>query len=658
MKNLSKVFNLKVTFTLMLFIELFSLSLNANPGDTTWVTIYNNRKLTQYGNIDTTASFPTGMRFRKIRLHYILGRYACPSGTQYCGSWDYTTMVYARPAGMDSVEIARIITPYATDWLASNKKHDYIVDVTDYAKALEGNTAMRFKYEGYSWGFTLTLKLEMIEGIPAMDALSVKKVYDGYFAYGNNANPIENSLIPKSFTYAAPVNRVFFKNTVSGHGSDATGCGEFCSKYYRLKVDNNMISQKQLWRADCGINNVYPQTGTWLFERANWCPGAVVWPIYHDLSAVTTANTTYTVDVDMQPYTAGSNWGGYSFSSQIINYSQPNQSLDLSIEDIVAPNKDPNYARSNPRCTNPIIKIKNTGTTPITSAEFSYGLSGASPISFTWTGNLNFLEETEVALQPLTAVSLTNTADTKFNVSVVSVNGSAGDGNLFNNIYQSVAAPVSIYPDTFVVRMMTNNSTDLQTQTNETSWTLYDDYDNVIASRTGLSNNTLYLDTIALQPGCYRFTLEDKGCDGYQWWYYQYYTPNPGNGTCKIEIPGTFSTVANFSGDFGCGYTKYFKVLAPPSTVGIRSYVSDNNIEVYPNPAQNTIYIKLDLNNHLEVSYKVSDVNGKIIQQKSLGKMSAGYEAVDVSQLNNGVYFVGIQLGNGPVITKKAVIQR
>ncbi len=658
MKKLNNALSVKRVFLLIMLAELLSLNLSANPGDTTWVTIFNNRKLTQYGNYDTVATFPTGLRYRKIRLHYILGRYACPSGSQYCGSWDYTTQIYARPAGMDTVEIARVITPYATDWLASNKKHDYIVEVTDYAKALQGTTAIRYKYDGYSWGFTLTVKLEMIEGIPPMDALSVKNAYDGYYIYGNNANPIENWLTPKTFSYSAPVSKVYLKNTVSGHGADAAGCGEFCSKYYKLKIDNNQVAQKQLWRDNCGWNNVYPQTGTWLFDRANWCPGAIVWPIYHNLSTLTSANTTYSVDVDMQPYSAGSNWGGFNFVSQVINYSTPNQSVDLSIEDIVAPTKDDNYLRSNPRCTNPIIKVKNTGSTPVTSAVFSYSMAGGPVTTYTWNGTLNFLEEADISLQPLTAVSLTNTADTRFNVAVVSVNGNAGDGNAFNNIYQSVAAPVAVYPDTFVVRIMTNNSTDSQTGSNETSWTLYDEYDNAVASRTGLSNNTLYLDTISLQPGCYRFTIEDSGCDGYTWWYYQYYTPNPGNGSCKIEIPGTFSTVANFSGDIGCGYTKYFKVLAPPSTVGIKGYLSENSIDVYPNPAQNTLYLKLDLNNKQEVSYKVTDVNGRLIQQKSLGSMSSGYENIDVSQLNNGVYFVSIQLADGPPLIKKAVIQK
>ena len=185
---------------LLLFSELLSLPLQANPGDTTVVTVWNLRKLTQYGNYDTIATFPTGKRYRKIRMHYILGRYACPGNPQYCGSWDYTTQIFARPANNDSVEIARVITPYATDWQSQNKKHNYIEEVTDYASVLQGITGMRFHYSGYSWGFTITLKIEFIEGVPPMDALKVKNVYNGYFPFGNATNSIENYLVPKTFS--------------------------------------------------------------------------------------------------------------------------------------------------------------------------------------------------------------------------------------------------------------------------------------------------------------------------------------------------------------------------------------------------------------------------------------------------------------------------
>ena len=149
-KQISKSTKYLKIIALLLLAELFSLPLQANPGDTTVVTVWNLRKLTQYGNYDTSAVFPTGKRYRKIRMHYILGRYACPGNPQYCGSWDYTTQIFARPANNDSVEIARVITPYATDWLSLNKKHDYVVEVTG-TTALPGILLRAPTHEGMAF---------------------------------------------------------------------------------------------------------------------------------------------------------------------------------------------------------------------------------------------------------------------------------------------------------------------------------------------------------------------------------------------------------------------------------------------------------------------------------------------------------------------------
>jgi hypothetical protein len=660
MKHLLSFFTLKRTALLFILAELISFSMSANPGDTTWVTVFNNRKITQYGNYDTVATFPTSLTYRKIRLHYILGRYACPAGSQYCGSWDYTTQIHARPAGLDSVEIARVITPYASTWPLT-KKLDYIIDVTDYATVLQGITSMRYKYDGYSWGFTLTLKIEFIEGTPPMTALTVKNIYDGYFPYGITANPIENYLVPKTFSYTSPVTKAVVKNSVSGHGgSDNQGCSEFCNKYYQLLINNSQVAQKQIWRNNCGVNDVYDQSGTWVFDRSNWCPGAVVWPIYHDLSGTVNANSTFSVNVDMEPYVSSQQNGpqGYNFVSQLIGYGPVNYATDVAIEDIIAPTKDLIHFRSNPTCNNAVIKIKNTGSSPVSSVMLSYGLAGYAPDTYTWTGLLNSMEETEVSMMPA-APMFTNAVDANFSVTIVSVNGSGPDQNLFNDTYRSVAPPTTIYPSDFVVRLFTNNATDPNTQANETSWTLYDAFDNVIASRTGTnSNNTVYRDTLSLLPGCYRFKVEDSGCDGFAWWFYPNYPVNPGNGTLRFDNTNAFTTLVNFTGDVGCGFTKYLTVLAPNNPVGISSFVSSNVVEVYPNPASETAYIKLDLNSTQDAFYRISDVKGRLIAQKSLSKVVASYEKVDLGGLSNGVYIVSVQLGNGEIFTKKLVVQK
>lgn len=648
----------KIILSLFVAVSLVS-EIKAAPGDTTWVTIYNERKITQWGNYDTTAILPTtNVTYRKIRLHYILGRYACPSGTQYCGSWDYTTMVSVKPANADTVEIARVITPYATDWLSSNRKHDFVVDVSDYASILKGNLDLRYKYDGYSWGFTVTLKIEYIEGTPPMEALAAKNIYDGYFAYGNTSDPIENHLIPKTFQYNSPAEKVYVKNVISGHGSDDNGCGEFCSKYYNLKINGAQTVQKQLWKADCGLNDIYPQTGTWLYDRANWCPGQIVYPIKHEITNLTAPANTFTVDMDMQPYTSPtqSNVGGYGIVSQLITCSSPSFATDLSIEDIVAPNKDPNYARANNTCVTPKIKIKNTGVNPITSAVFNYNINGGTPTTYTWTGTLNFLEESVIELG--SAVSLYNGNPTnKFNVSIEQVNGNTGDENSFNNIYSSEYNTVKVYPNKIIVYFYTNNTNSpINPGYNETHWQIKDASGNVVASRVNNGNNVTYRDTITLPDGCYTFTMDDDGCDGYNWWAYQYYTPNPGSGLLRFNKIGTPIPLKNFNGDFGCQLNERF--MTSSLVTGIEQYVEKTNFQVFPNPTSSDINLLFDIKEAQNLTYVVTDVTGKEVLNGSIENIGAESYPINTSFLGSGIYFIKCNFTKGESITQKFVIHK
>lgn len=641
----------------MFLLALLAPETKANPGDTTWVTIYDTRKITQYGNYDTSAVLPTGKTYRKIRLHYILGRYACPGGTQYCGSWDYTTHVYAKPAGADTVEIARVITPYATDWLTTNRKHDYIIDVTDYSSVLNGNLDFRYVYDGYSWGFTVTLKLELIEGTPPMNAVAVKNIYDGYYAYGKTTDPIENHLIPKPFQYTSPVAKAYVKNIISGHGSDDTGCGEFCSKYYNLKVNGSSVAQNQLWRSDCGLNNVYPQTGTWLYDRANWCPGNIVDPIIHDISTLTSASSTFSLDIDMEPYTSPtqSNAGGYGITSQLVLCSAPNHSLDVSIEDIIAPTIDPNYYRSNNICSHPRIKIKNTGSANVTTVTFNYNLKGGATNTYTWTGNLSFLEEAEVDFGPSLAMFNGNESN-EFQVSINQVNGTSGDQNSFNNTYTSTFVDSKSYPNKFVVYFKTNNTAATSGSTNESSWKIIDASGAIVASRINNANNTIYKDTLDLPSGCYRFIMDDSYCDGLSWWVYPNYPTNPGNGILRFSSATTPATFKTFNGDFGCQIIERF-------TVGYvlnvkESGESNNNFQLFPNPASSNINLLFDVKEYQDVTYNIVDVTGKEVMSGNFSNISSVNYSVNTANLDSGVYFINCKFSKGEVQTKKFIINQ
>ncbi len=643
-------------FLLFSILFLSSIELLAAPGDTTWVTVYENRKIDHYGNYDTTAALPAaGTRYRKIRMHYILGRYACPAGSQYCGSWDYTTLVYAKPQNADTVELARIITPYATDWNV-NRKHDYIVDVTDYAPILNGNLDMQYQYEGYSWGFTLTLKIEFIEGIPPMDPVAAENVYDGYFAYGKTDDPIETHLNAQNFQYSAPAANAYLKNIISGHGADDTGCGEFCSKYYQQKINGTLLEQKQLWKSNCGSNNVYPQTGTWVFDRANWCPGEEVYPIWHDLNAVTNPGAPFEVNMDFEPYTSPNqaNAGGYNVVSQLITYKAANHSLDASIEDVIAPTSDPNYARSNAVCNNPIIKIKNVGTTPLTALTIEYKLTGGQSATYNWTGNLAFLQEETVDLGSHPEVFSGNESN-QFEAKLTAVNGQANDENTFNNTYKSTFVHVKSYPNRFRVYFKTNNAgSPSNAQVNETNWKITDASGTVVYSRENNANDSLYIDTLDLPTGCYTFEATDANCDGISWWYYQYYNVNPGTGQLRFIKEASQSVWKSFNGDFGCGIKENFTVGYVLDVEELDK--SQQNFELYPNPASNNIKLVFDNQGNKNLNYQIADISGKIIKSDNFKENKSSVYTVETNEFRDGIYFIRCSFDDGTSLSQKFVI--
>ncbi len=627
----------------------------AAPGDTTWVTVFENRHLDHYGFYDTTAHLPAqGTDYRKIRMHYILGRYACEPGAQYCGSWDYTTSVIAEPQDADTVEIARVITPYATDWLSQNRSHDYIIDISDYASILNDDLDMRFKYEGYSWGFTLTLKIEYIEGTPPMEALQVSNVYNGYYTYGSSSDPIETHLPSKTISYDPASTSAKIKNTISGHGQDDNdGCGEFCSKYYQLKIDGNLLEQVQLWKSDCGYNNIYPQTGTWLYDRANWCPGEQVYPIYHDLSTVTSPGTQFDANLDMQPYTAASqaNLGGYNIVSQLIEYGPKAHSLDASIEDIIAPTNDPNHERANSICATPVIRVKNTGATEITSLTFSYGLEGGQSATYTWNGNLASFEDMEIALLGNINVFSGN-ASNHFSVQITDVNGGGTDEEPLNDFYRSQFTHVVSHPSEFVVYFKTNNTGGAY---NETNWRIEDEQGNVVASRENNANSTTFKDTLNLANGCYTLITDDAGCDGLSWWVYPYYPQNPGTGIIRFTKPNG-SLIKSFNGDFGCQMKYRFTV---GYTLGLdETEESMNDFELYPNPADNEVNMVLNVSSQQDIRYSITDMSGKVLKENELKGVSSVAYPLNVSQFSEGVYMLNCYYENGQVVQKRFVVAR
>ncbi|MCB0697293.1 MAG: T9SS type A sorting domain-containing protein [Chitinophagaceae bacterium] len=621
---------------LLAVFSLLAINAMAAPGDTTWVQAHNDIWMDHNGAFDTTVEFPDGSKsYRKIMMIFTLGKYQCPVSAQYCGDWDYTVSLHIRPKTGDTMELARFITPYANVSYARfpwTWKERYEFDVTDFYNELKDSGTVRISYSGYSWGFTGNVKFAMIEGTPPRNVLGVTKAWGTSSRFGDTsaAQFIENKIDTKSLTAPANTQSAELMFTVSGHGSDNNGCCEFSKKYYEVKLNGNKFDKTEMWRDDCGLNHLYPQSGTWIYERGNWCPGDIVFPNFHKLSGVTGGNT-FDLDVDFEYYIGSGSWGSYIVQGNVFYYGGFNKTLDASLDDIIAPSDHEKHYRYNPYTGRPMVEVQNTGSTTITSIKFKYEMVGGSgQKEYIWNGSLAPLEKATVKFDPLLDLR-TITGTHEFNVEIAEVNGKADD-DATNNKFSSSFTAAKQLPTTFVVEMFTNAS--VSAGVSETSWKIVDQYnDNVLAKRENCAPNTTYRDTVSLTVGVFKLVVEDAGCDGLSWWA----NSSAGSGYLKVvrtNSPLPYQLDGYFSGDFGCGFTQYFNVLWPNE---VQDVTKSPVIAVYPNPAQNTIKVSLDGVNDLSGQLQLKDMMGRTVLQQHVEEAAT---EINISAMPNGVYTV------------------
>ena len=107
-------------------------------------------------------------------------------------------------------------------------------------------------------------------------------------------------------------------------------------------MNDDVVWTREVWRDNCDLNPVYPQGGTWVYDRANWCPGAEVWTYDFELTPFVTPGSTYTFDYAAEDY----NWNGsgsfpyYQTEVQLVAYGPYNFDLDAAVTDILAPSGD------------------------------------------------------------------------------------------------------------------------------------------------------------------------------------------------------------------------------------------------------------------------------------------------------------------------------
>ena len=85
--------------------------------------------------------------------------------------------------------------------------------------------------------------------------------------------------------------------------------------------------------------------------------------------------------------------------------------------------------------------------------------------------------------------------------------------------------------------------------------------------------------------------------------------------------------------------------------------LTDNSINIYPNPADNTTSFTFSLKNDAAIGFQVLDISGKIIFSDLNKKYSLGENTVNIntSNFDNGIYFIQIYEGS-KAVTKKLIV--
>lgn len=617
----------KKLFLIIICLQINSLVLKAQ--DVVHVRSHNATHLNWYGNFYQKAKFPSAdTAVKKITMKLTLG---CP--TNGCSDWDYTVKIFARRViGVDTankpvyeyIEFARYITPYSGDKNFGFYR-DFEVDVTDFRSVLTDSAEIGVKYEGYSDGFTISLDYYLQLGMPIREAYKVVPVYYGGFPYGDPANSIENYIKPFSFVPDSLSEEVGVQILQTGHGFGGNeDCAEFCPKYNYIKVNGAQRYSNLVWKDDCGKNPLLAQPGTWLYDRANWCPGEMVRPYYHDLTPYVNFDTLNVFDMDMTPFTNnGNNSCSYNIAANIIYYKNRKANTDLILEDVIAPSKRWNYARINPICSKPKVKVRNNSKNAINGIAFKYGVKGTGNVSvYTWPGTIAAYSSMEIELEnPVFNDS------TEFYVEAMPADTNLTDYNMSDNSFVSKFDLVKILPPRFAIEFRANSVP------SENYYEVIDAAGNVVHMKDDFNANTMHRDTISLAPGCYTFILHDIDKDGIS-----FFANSDGVGSIRFRnMSGTY--FQSFNPNFGTEIRYQF--IIDPTKVGINTAIEEANIKLYPNPASDKVYIE-NLASEIINKASIMSVTGQLIHKyENLTEKES--RELSLPKLPNGVYIFEIE---------------
>lgn len=277
----------------------------------------------------------------------------------------------------------------------------------------------------------------------------------------------------------------------------------------------------------------------------------------------------------------------------------------------------------------PQFKLTNLGQTTMTSATITYGIDGLENQTYSWTGNLPFLQSEAIVLPSTSSVEGSHT----FSASITAVNG--GTDEVAGN--NSVASTFYIIETPLVVTL---NLT-LDCYASETRWEITNTNGDKMHKSPNYANSDegAHSYSLCLANECYTFTIYDAYNDGMSYC-------DSGN----VELIGPASELIvklnkQQAATFGASYSKYF-CLNNLSVDNLQ-----NDILLYPNPTSG----KLNWNSEMVQSVTVFNIHGQKVSYKTT---SQNERFIDLSDLVDGIYIVEFDYSNGSKVQRKIAINK
>lgn len=540
------------------------------------------------------------------------------------------------------IELMSFVTPYGIGLDFGMNGKTWYFDMSDYAPLLKGNKRFLMTLGG-QYQEQMDIDFLFIVGTPPRNVIDCYQLWQGGARLGGSSiSSINNDIRFNTQTLTANSAAMSFKmrSTITGHGSE----GEFgqnggnINHYFNINGGANEFSWKIT--RNCSGNPVFPQGGTWVYDRQGWCPGEYSLLKEYDITTYITPGSTVTLDYNCQNPPVPSGDYRYIAAHQLISYGNPNHSLDASVIDVIKPGNKVVYSRENPMCANPVIIVRNTGATTLNSVDIDYWINNSTvKESYQWTGNLAFMDTVSIKL-PIGSLwqNGLNATNNQFNVELKKANGST-DNYQYNNKYSSPFTLPDLITDSLTVEIKTNNNPF------ENSYKIVDANNSVVSGASNLSAaNTVYSDNYILN-GCYKIIVEDNGEDGMEWW------ANSSQGSGYVKLKNAQGTVIKtFQPDFGKGFEFSFSTK-PYAYVSVQETELANIVQIHPNPAHDKFQVSVQ--NNLKIKIEIMDMLGRTIELP-YSNSNDNY-VFDSSSLKAGIYFVKITQ-ESKTCTKKIII--